>query len=50
VVLADVGLYRVLGVESPVTVGAGDGLTPHVLALDMALQAMSVLDFLGSIL
>ena len=37
-VLADVGLDGVLGVEGAVAVGAGYRLTVHVLGLDVPLE------------
>lgn len=45
-VLADVCLYRVLGVERSFAVGAGDGLAVHVLGLDVPLEGVPVLDLL----
>jgi hypothetical protein len=46
VVLADVGLDGVLRVKGPVAVGAGDGLTVHVLGLDVPLERVSILNLL----
>jgi hypothetical protein len=46
VVLADVRLNRVLRVERPVAVGAGDGLAVHVLAFDVPLKTVSILNLL----
>ena len=45
-ILADVGLNRVLCVESPFTVGTRDGRALHVFALDVPLEAVPVLDLL----
>ena len=45
-VLADVGLNRVLSVESPLTVGTRYRRALHVLALDVPLEAVPVLDLL----
>lgn len=45
-VLADVGLDRVLGVERPVAVGTRDGGTLHVFALYVPLKTMPILDLL----